>query len=129
VGKSRRPTGRLGTGSRRLKPQERAGHVGRNAEREQLTQLRREADRQYDRLMADERTQSAFVLLPPTVANIEAALTDLRLWIGTRIVREWEGDDAENMPPGVVVTVSLRYLDAAEAIAMLEQARAAVQHG
>jgi hypothetical protein len=124
VGKSRRPTNTLGRGRGRMKPQERSGHVGRNAEREQLTQLRREADRKYDQLIEDPRTESAFVMLPPTVDNIEAVLRDLRIWIGTRIVREWEGDDAENMPPGVVVTVSLRYLDAAEAIAMLEQARA-----
>jgi hypothetical protein len=123
VGKSRRPTNTLGRGRGRMKPQERSGHVGRNAEREQLTQLRREADRKYDQLIEDPRTESAFVMLPPTVDNIEAVLRDLRIWIGTRIVREWQVDDAKNMPPGVVVNVSLRYLNPGEAVDLLARAR------
>lgn len=128
MGKSRRPSRRLGTRSGRLKPEAQAGHVGRNAEREQLAQLRRQADRKYDQLMEDPRTESAFVMLPPTVKNIEAVLTDLRLFIGTRVVREWEGEDYENMPPGVVVHVNLTYLSAAEA-AVLDRAREGVRRG
>jgi hypothetical protein len=62
-------------------------------------------------------------MLPPTVDNIEAVLRDLRIWIGTRIVREWQVDDAKNMPPGVVVNVSLRYLNPGEAVDLLARAR------